>query len=179
MDREIHQEIEELQRRLDALRLRVAVERPAEQLPPGPLHVLRCEVAGEQAALPVFLLEEVLPMAMLASVPEAPSWVAGFLNRRGELLPVLDVSARVAGAERRYETSDFIVVCRTGGRKVGLIVQEVMDVRVVDRGELQPPPADLPHAGYLLALFADEGRPRMVIGLQRLIETSSLPDVSP
>lgn len=40
-------------------------------------------------------ISEILNMATLQTMAEAPSFVAGFLNLRGQLLPVLDLSQRL------------------------------------------------------------------------------------
>jgi chemotaxis signal transduction protein len=53
--------------------------------------VLVFELAAQRYALPIDTVREVLPLATLVQVPQAPIGFAGILRLRGTLLPILDL----------------------------------------------------------------------------------------
>lgn len=175
MDVEWIEEIHELERRLYELRKEVArLDRDA--LPgDGPIQVLVCRVGSERMGLALADVLEVVPVARLAALPEAPAWVVGILNLRGESLPVLDASSRMARAARSMELSDLIVICTWRKRRVGLVVQEVFDVVDDDFANVQAP-GDVPHAPYLAGVLPRSGRQVFLLSVERLFALSDIPE---
>jgi purine-binding chemotaxis protein CheW len=89
------------------------------------VHV-RVRVAGEQYALPVEQVTEVVELEALTEVPGAPDSLLGLRNLRGEILPVIDL-ASVLGLHRDAQPAR-LVVATDGGRHAGFAIDEVLDV---------------------------------------------------
>jgi purine-binding chemotaxis protein CheW len=98
--------------------------------------------AGQTFALPAANVVQVLRMAAPTPVPGAPSFVRGLLNVRGLLLPVIDVRVRLGSTPRPVRAEDQLLVAESGGRRVALEVERVVDVRDLPDG------ASEPHAGW-------------------------------
>jgi chemotaxis signal transduction protein len=91
----------------------------------GGIHV-RVRVAGEQYALGVGQVAEVVEFGDLTPVPGARESLFGLCNLRGEIVSVVDVAAVLGlSNERRPER---IVLATDGNRRAGLAVDEVLDV---------------------------------------------------
>jgi purine-binding chemotaxis protein CheW len=72
----------------------------------------------------------------MTRLPGAPPFVRGLINMRGTIVTVLDLAVRLdpsRGATPAAGAS--IVLVRHGERLVGVIVEEVLDVRVLDAGD--------------------------------------------
>lgn len=82
-------------------------------------------------------VREIVPYRRATRLPGAPSYVQGLINVRGTIVTVLDVGVRLApdGGERVPATEGSIIMVEHGSRTVGLVVQEVMDVRRLTLGE--------------------------------------------
>lgn len=173
---DVLREIDELQHRLYELKKQVAGRAHAEEVPDGDLTVLITRVGEDRVAFLDRSLDEVVPMARLTPMPESPPWVAGVLNLRGRMVPILDVLARSRRRARTREVDEFIVIGRVDERPVGLVVQDIVDVRTVERRLLEPPPQDVPFAPYLLGLLKIEGAPALLLSIRRLAATSDLPE---
>jgi purine-binding chemotaxis protein CheW len=146
-----------------------------EKVPQGQLVVLITRVGGERIAFLHDAIEEIIPMARLTNVPESPVWIAGILNLRGKMIPVIDVLARVQKKERRQELSDVIIVCQVKDRTVGLVVQEVLEIKEVTSDEVQSAPTDVPSAPHLMGMLQTNGWPVLLLSLNTLIATSDVP----
>ena len=95
----------------------------------------------EQYGLDIMSVREIIRMPELTRAPQSPDFVAGMLNLRGEVLPVIDLRRRMklAPVERDKRTR-VVIVAREGGN-VGLVVDAVADVLRLKGGDIQLPPA--------------------------------------
>jgi chemotaxis signal transduction protein len=74
--------------------------------------------------------QEIIPLRPMTRLPGAPAFVRGLINMRGTIVTVLDLGQRLDPA-REPIASGAIVLVRHGDRLVGLVVDEVADVRPV------------------------------------------------
>jgi len=93
---------------------------------------VRVRVAGEQYAMPVEQVVEVVLYAGVTPVPGAPDTVLGLHNLRGEILTVID-PAPALGLRGRGRPSR-LVVAGDEGRTVCLAVDEVLGIDTLSGG---------------------------------------------
>lgn len=74
--------------------------------------------------------QEVIPLRPTTRIPGAPAFVRGLINMRGTIITVLDLALRLdATRAPTLDGSILLVRHRGGDRMVGIIVDEVLDVR--------------------------------------------------
>lgn len=95
---------------------------------------MRVAVAGEQYALPVEHVREVVELGELTPVPGTADSVLGLRNLSGEIIPALDL-AKMLQIEHASQAEQLLVV-EHGGRRTAFVVDEVIDVGRLD-GALQ------------------------------------------
>jgi len=81
-------------------------------------------VAGNDIALPIESVGEVLPRPELAAVPMAPRWVAGIVLVRDDVVPVVDLGLRLFGRAVDGEVR-MVIATTSDGDRVGLLVDGV------------------------------------------------------
>jgi len=173
--REMMNRIEGLEHELADLRHALAIELGHADLFAGGFECLQCTVAGQTVGILEKSVDEVVMTCELAPIPESPPWIAGLLNLRGALVPVVDVRARMERHRREAQLSDVIVICNVDGRRVGLIVEETTGVRAVAPNVAKEPPRNIPLAPYLLAIVADESQPLLLVSAEALVSASDVP----
>jgi purine-binding chemotaxis protein CheW len=94
----------------------------------APDRLLVFRLDGAEYALPIEQVAEIVRMVAITPVPGSPSWMAGAIDLRGSVIPVVDLRLRLGLPERAPQPSTPIMVGRTGSRVVGLIADEVVDV---------------------------------------------------
>jgi chemotaxis signal transduction protein len=171
-------EIKELEQKLAELRSRVVGKIEREQLPDGPMPLLLFRLGKDRVAILQSHVIEVVMISKLTPLPEAPAWIPGVLNCRGKSVLVLDALARVSRCARRPELSDLIVIVEHHGRRIGLVVQEILGVETAPREALQAPSKDLDQAPYLLGVIHHAGKATLLFSLGALLGTSGLPAVA-
>ncbi len=76
---------------------------------------------------------EIIPLRPMTRLPGAPPFVRGLINMRGTIVTVLDLGARL-DPSRGATSEGSILLVRHRERLVGLVVDSVADVRVLDVG---------------------------------------------
>src|SRR3990167_6295466 len=95
----------------------------AEELQP-----LVCfRLGGEQYALDMARVHEVLRLVPITRVPQMPDFVLGIINARGNIIPVFDLRRKFAlGVNTIDEKAKFIVV-DTRAAPVAFVADELLD----------------------------------------------------
>jgi purine-binding chemotaxis protein CheW len=114
-------------------------------------------VSGEDFAVDIMRVREVIPPAPLTSVPEAPRHVAGVFRLRGEVVPVVDLCRRLGLRPTEPTRRAKYVVVKVAGRLLGLMVDEVCEVLRLPREELRPAPPAIDATGLRLFLGVCDG----------------------
>jgi len=104
---------------------------------------------------------EVVPMVAFKPLPHAPTYVAGIFNYRGKIVPVVDLSALIAGASVQPLLSSRTVLVEYSGMDgrqhiLGLLAERVTETISCSHDDFSPPGIVLSEAPYLGEVFLDE-----------------------
>lgn len=130
-------------------------------------------VGGEMYALDIMQIKEIIRPQRLTPIPKAPSFIEGVINLRGAVIPVADMRKRfdlpAAGGDRR----ERIIICSLVGKIIGLLVDEVSEVRRYTRQEIAPAPEFLkgPEAEYFLGVARRGDDFIMLVDLERILSS--------
>ncbi len=82
------------------------------------------------------LVEEIFSLPELTPIPEAPPDIVGVVNVRGDILPVMDLNLRFGYESPDYRLSDTVIVLRSEEIRVGLMVNQVIEVRNINGDDI-------------------------------------------
>jgi len=85
---------------------------------------------------------EVVEARAIATLPNAPRWLAGVMNLRGNPVPVFDLIAALDLARNDQSQKSMVLVLDKGDRAAGLLIDGMP--RVVPQGKPIDQPAALP-----------------------------------
>ena len=85
-------------------------------------------------------MTEIIGIQEITEVPELPIYVKGIINLRGKIIPVMDVRLRFKKEQREYNDRTCIIVIDIRDISIGLIVDHVAEVVVIDPENIVPPP---------------------------------------
>ena len=133
------------------------------------------ELAGATYAL---RSDDILQLEMVGSptpVPNAPSWVAGVVSVRGQVIPAVSLRERFGFERVAHGLRSRLVVVRTGGRTVGLIVDSAREFARIADEEIRPLPEGVAGtSGRYLRGIAQRGeRLLLVIDVPELLLTEA------
>lgn len=111
---------------------------------------LTFSVAGEDYALHVAHVIEIVRLQRIFAVPDVASHIRGVINLRGKVIPLLDVRARFGLPDAAYNDRTVVVVIQIGDTPTGLIVDGVFDIAEIQPSQIEPAPSAVRAAGSSL-----------------------------
>ncbi|HET9959785.1 MAG TPA: chemotaxis protein CheW [Polyangiaceae bacterium] len=99
---------------------------------------LTFHVGGEEYAVPVAQVTEIVRLQKTFAVPDVPAYIRGVMNLRGKVIPLLDVRSRFGLAEEVYTDRTVVVVLEVGDAPTGLVVDGVSDVTEISPDQIEP-----------------------------------------
>jgi len=103
------------------------------------LRVMRFSVADLEFAIGITEIREIIPQTDIRPIPQAPNFVEGVLNLRGEIIPVVDLR-KLFGVRRQSE--EFKIILRQVKKvTVGYLVDQVSHVLLLSKKDIldRPP----------------------------------------
>jgi chemotaxis signal transduction protein len=107
------------------------------------LPLLVVGISGESYAVPIADIVEILVPGMIRSMPAAPDWVAGLLDRRGSPLLVVSAAA-LLGRPPTGEFSTVLVIEVTGAGEIGVAVDRAVGIERVHQSDIHTVTQDMP-----------------------------------
>lgn len=139
-------------------------------------------IGDDEFGAPINTIREIDRVSRITAIPEAPHYIEGLSNLRGEVLPIINIRKRFLLADKAADDKSRVVVADIEGRKTGLLVDSVSHVLRLSQDVISGPPQET--SGSPLTEFvtgiakADNGqRIIVVIDLERLIQATDTTSV--
>ncbi len=95
---------------------------------------------GQSYGVPIETVREINRITGIAPVPKTPAYVAGVINLRGKVIPVVDLGLRFEFSEVSITKESCIIVIESNHGQVGTIVDAVSGVVTLAGDQIEPPP---------------------------------------
>lgn len=115
---------------------------------------------------------EINTMLEITRIPQAPDFIEGVINLRGQIVPIMDLRKRLALPAKSYDRDTRIMVIQTAGNRLGLIVDSVREVVKVPQDVIEPPSqlTSLVEDSYLRGIAKQEQYLIVLLDVQRLLD---------
>src|SRR5258708_10005085 len=95
---------------------------------------------GEEFAVEILKVQEIIRTIEPTRVPNAPEFVEGVINLRGKVVPVIGLRKRFGLPACEKNENNRIVVVEVGGSVAGLAVDSVSEVLRIPEDTIEPAP---------------------------------------
>jgi purine-binding chemotaxis protein CheW len=132
-------------------------------------------IAGEEYALGILQVREIVQYDTVTRVPSAPAWIRGVTNLRGSVLPVIDLAMKFGFPPSTLHRRSCIIVVEVAfqGEKLvmGVLADAVGQVLELGPGDVEPPPAfGTPvHADYLVGMGRADRKFILLLDIDRVL----------
>lgn len=109
-------------------------------------------VGDMPCGLDTSIVQEIIKNLQITVVHQAPPYVKGVINLRGEIATVIDLRTKFKMEPYDSKQSMEIVVVRHGDESIGLLVDRVNDVVIANKNDISPPPSNV---GNITGVFFD------------------------
>ena len=141
-------------------------------------------VAGDECAVGILRVREIIEYEAVTRVPGTPPWVRGVMNLRGSVVPVIDLAVKFGLPPGEVTRRTCIVVVETNleGERVvmGVLADSVSQVLDVAAGDVEAAPAfgTAVRVDYLLGLARLKDRFVLLLDIDRVLSAAELLRVS-
>jgi len=112
----------------------------AEVVPGDNRQILTFLLNGQEYGLELIRVQEIRGYTPITAIPNLPAYIKGLMDLRGALLPVVDMRLKFGMPPVEYTKFTVIIIARSIGRNLGLIVDSVSDVISASAEKIQMPP---------------------------------------
>jgi len=101
-------------------------------------------VENESFAVSILDVKEIIEIANVTRVPLTPDYIHGVINLRGNVVPVIDLAARLKHRRAEISKRSCIVLVemdtQEGSQLIGMLVDEVREILEIPQANIQPAP---------------------------------------
>ena len=105
-----------------------------------PGQYLTFDLQSETYGIPIATVREINQMQDITPVPKTQEFVAGVLNLRGKVVPVIELRLKFSMTAKEYDKETCIIVIDTEAGQVGVIVDAVAEVVELNIENIEPSP---------------------------------------
>lgn len=133
-------------------------------------------LAGEEYGVEILKVQEIIGRMPITPVPLTSRYIRGVINLRGKIHPIMDMKIKFGIDETQITDETCIIVIKTAGLMMGILVDKVSEVVNVASGDIEDTPsfgADV-NPEYLLGVGKTGGRVRLLLDIEKVITASDV-----
>ncbi|MGB9591449.1 MAG: chemotaxis protein CheW [Candidatus Kryptoniota bacterium] len=144
------------------------------------LQLVSFVIGNEEFGVNILKVQEIIRSVSITRVPKSPDYVAGVINLRGKIVPVIDLRKRFALLPKEADKDTRIIVVELDDKVVGFLVDKVKEVIRVDNEIIDPPPdltTDI-STHYITGVAKLPDRLLILLDLDRILNASEKEQIS-
>ncbi len=147
------------------------------------LQLVTFQIGEERYGIDIMRVKEIQKVQEIRAIPNAPSYVEGIINLRGDIIPVINLHKRfhikrLAMTEEDKLLSGFLIL-DLQGMQIGVFIDKVSRVVTVELDEIQPPPQMISGIGaeYIQGVVKEEEGYLIILDILRLFDPKELQQI--
>jgi purine-binding chemotaxis protein CheW len=144
------------------------------------LQLVTFQLSEELYGIDIMDVKEIVTLQEIRALPNAPSYVEGLYNLRGEIIPIINLHKRfhlrkAQLGEDETLLSGFIII-DIDGMKLGVIIDKVERVISIDYNEIQAPPQMISGIGaeYIQGVVNQKNGYLIILDIRKLFSAREL-----
>jgi purine-binding chemotaxis protein CheW len=95
-------------------------------------------LGNEEYGADISQVREIIKTSLITSIPQAPDYVQGVINLRGQVTTVVNLRKKLGLPERAVDSNSRIVVVEVDSNIVGMMVDSVTEVKYINGDQVEP-----------------------------------------
>jgi purine-binding chemotaxis protein CheW len=123
----------------------------------------------------ILKVQEINKLIEMTRVPQAPEYVLGILNLRGEIVTVVDLGNKLGLKSTEMSDKTRNIIVNSNGEHIGLMVEQISDVIHAEWEKVEAPPANIGgvQGKYFTGVFKTEDRLIGILDVEKVLEEES------
>lgn len=130
----------------------------------------------EEYGIDILKVQEIRGYDAVTSIANAPSFIKGVINLRGNIVPIVDLRVKFNIGNPSYDQFTVVIILNIAQRTLGIVVDGVSDVMTLNSEQLRNAPefgAALDTA-YILGLGTVEDRMIILVDIEKLMTSADM-----
>lgn len=141
------------------------------------------QLGEELYGVDIMDVKEIVKVQTVRPIPNAPYYVEGIINLRGEIIPIINLHKRFHIQKLATIETDIVeedeggfIILDIEGNKIGIIIDKIARVVPVEKGDIKPPPQMLSGIGteYIHGVVRQEGVYLIILETRKLFSAKEL-----
>ena len=146
----------------------------------GTIQLVTFQLGEELYGIDIMDVQEIVRLRDVRGIPNAPVYVEGIINLRGDIIPVINLHRRfnlprASLSEQDQLLSGFVII-DLKGTKLGMLIDKVSRVVTVETETIQPPPQILSGIGkeYIRGVTSERESYLIILDIHRIFDPKEL-----
>ena len=134
------------------------------------IQLVTFRLGDELYGVDIMSVKEIVKIQPIRPIPNAPYYMVGILNLRGDIIPIIDLHRRFHidfsnGAEELDELDSGFIILNIDGNQIGLIIDRVSRVVSIDVNDIQEPPKMMGGIGseYISGVYRNKDNSFLIV----------------
>lgn len=141
-----------------------------------PAEYLAFTLGQEEYGIDIQKVSEIRSYETPTRIANAPDFVKGVVNLRGLIVPIVDMRIRFNLGEPEYGPFTVVIILNIGSRVVGMVVDAVSDVTILEPEQIKPTPemGGTLNTEYIMGLGTLDERMLILVDIDKLMSSSEM-----
>lgn len=100
-------------------------------------------VGDALCGMDILKVQEINKLMEMTKVPQAPDYVTGILNLRGQIITVIDLGKKLGLTHIEFNDKTRNIIVNSGNEYIGFLVSHISDVIEAEWEKVEKPPANI------------------------------------
>jgi purine-binding chemotaxis protein CheW len=144
------------------------------------LQLVTFQLGNEKYGIDIMDVKEIVGMKSIRPIPNVPSYMAGILNLRSVIYPIIDLHKRFHIKKADLSEDDKLlsgyIIIDVSGMQLGIIIDRVSRVVTIEHKHIQPPPQIISGIGaeYIMGVVNESGEYLIILNIKKLFDPREL-----
>lgn len=144
------------------------------------IQLVTFQLGEEHYGIDIMDVREIVRIQEVRPIPNAPAYVEGIFNLRGEIIPIINLHKRFDLSRAQLSEDDRLlsgfIIIDLNGRQLGVVIDKVSRVVTIATRQIQPPPQMMTGIGseYIQGVANEKAGYLIILNIQRLFNPKEL-----
>lgn len=130
----------------------------------------------EEYGIDILKVQEIRRSEQVTEIANLPNFIKGVINLRGAIVPIVDLRVKFSCGDASYDRFTVVIILNVLRRIVGIVVDGVSDVVMLDARQIQAPPSfgAAINTEYISGLGALDERMIILTDIEKLMTSQEM-----
>jgi purine-binding chemotaxis protein CheW len=132
-------------------------------------------VGNALCGMDILKVQEINKLMEMTKVPQAPDYMVGILNLRGQIVTIIDLGQKLGLGNVEISNESRNIIINAPGEHVGLLVTKISDVVMADPDKIEPAPANMSgiQGSFFVGVYKTENKLIGILDIKEVLKIES------